>query len=342
MERATADLVHLAYTRNLLAGARARGADVGALLAEVGLPADPGELPPRGLPVPVYIHLARTVVRALDDELMGLLDRPIRLGTFELMAAHASHAGTLRGALERLTTFSNVLDHGLRYEVAARGDAVAFVVHRRRGRPVRNELAIETALVLAHRFIGWLGGVRLPIDLVELDYSRPSHARTYATLFFRAPARFEAQVNRMVLPAPVLDRAVRRTEEQAMRWARRSPLDAFLPMEAVEGLALRAASVAEKALRRTGQAPSMEEVAARLRMAPHQLRRRLKEEGADYRHIRNEVKRDAAIRLLTTTDLSVEQVALRSGFSAASAFVRAFRRWTGLTPRAYRLGPSPD
>ncbi|MEY8842002.1 helix-turn-helix domain-containing protein, partial [Cribrihabitans sp. XS_ASV171] len=68
----------------------------------------------------------------------------------------------------------------------------------------------------------------------------------------------------------------------------------------------------------------------------HTLRRRLKREGVDYSDIRKQVRRDMALRLLTTTGDSVEQVAARTGFSEASAFVRAFRGWTGLTPRAYR------
>ena len=185
-----------------------------------------------------------------------------------------------------------------------------------------------------------LDSVEAGVDrlMLELDYPEPSHVRTYRTLFSRAPLRFDAPQSRLVMPAVALDRTVRRTEEQAMRWARRSPLDAFLPLEAVDGLALRVAAAAEKALRREGQVPGMEELAEQLRLAPHQLRRKLKEEGVDYRQLRNQVKRDAAIRLLTTTDLPVEQVATRAGFSAASAFVRAFRGWTGLTPRAYRLG----
>ena len=78
-------------------------------------------------------------------------------------------------------------------------------------------------------------------------------------------------------------------------------------------------------------------IAATLGIAPHTLRRRLKRDGVDYSDIRKQVRRDMAVRLLTTTDAAVEEIAERTGFSEASAFIRACRSWTGRTPRAYRV-----
>ena len=85
----------------------------------------------------------------------------------------------------------------------------------------------------------------------------------------------------------------------------------------------------------------MSETAVAVGLPPHTLRRRLLAEGADYLHVRSQAKRDVAIHLLTSTNLSVEEVGFRTGFSAANAFIRAFRAWTGVTPRVYREGRAP-
>ena len=65
------------------------------------------------------------------------------------------------------------------------------------------------------------------------------------------------------------------------------------------------------------------------------LRRLLRQEGTSVNQIREEVLRDAAISGLSRGD-SVDDISGRLGFSEPSSFRRAFKRWTGQTPGAYR------
>lgn len=76
-------------------------------------------------------------------------------------------------------------------------------------------------------------------------------------------------------------------------------------------------------------------IAARLHLSPRTLRRHLAEEGVSLRHLVDEARRCQAIELMALHRLSVEQVALRLGYTDAATFIRAFRRWTGTTPAAY-------
>ncbi|MEM1414051.1 MAG: AraC family transcriptional regulator ligand-binding domain-containing protein [Myxococcota bacterium] len=322
--------MHLGYVRNLLAGAEAEGLSGRSLLAAEGVP----ELREGAVTPLLYVQLARRVSVALADEGTGLYARRIPPGTAEVKSRYAVHARNLVEAYARLVQLEGVLDYGLEHRLEVGPDVV---VHRVRATaPVRNELAFETALVLTHRFVGWLGGTRVPINRVELSYPRPAHARTYGLLFQRAALVFDAAECRLEMPREVLERSVKRSEAQAMQYALRAPLDAFLPEQGVDGVALRVASVLERRLRERGAAPEMGAVAAELGWTPRALRRRLAHEGQAFRAIRSLARRDAAIRLLTTTDLSVEDVAFQVGFTSASPFVRAFRSWTGLPPGAYR------
>jgi AraC-like DNA-binding protein len=94
-----------------------------------------------------------------------------------------------------------------------------------------------------------------------------------------------------------------------------------------------------------GDWPSSEQVAARLSVSLQHLRRRLREEGTSFGQIREQILKDAAIASLTRGDEPVSELSARLGFSEPSAFRRAFRRWTGRPPGAYRPGadpPEPD
>ncbi|MDA0954341.1 MAG: AraC family transcriptional regulator, partial [Proteobacteria bacterium] len=92
-------------------------------------------------------------------------------------------------------------------------------------------------------------------------------------------------------------------------------------------------------LRRQINAPQeLNAVADELQIHPQTLRRRLDAEGTSFSEIRGFMRRDFALHLLGKQGLSIEEIAYRTGFSESSAFIRAFKNWTGVTPYTYRKG----
>lgn len=83
---------------------------------------------------------------------------------------------------------------------------------------------------------------------------------------------------------------------------------------------------------------SLDAVARRLDMHPRTLNRRLLETGSSFVAIRDEVRFRVAQELLALTDLPAGDIASALSFSAHSNFVRAFRRWAGVTPTVWRSG----
>ena len=80
----------------------------------------------------------------------------------------------------------------------------------------------------------------------------------------------------------------------------------------------------------------LQEVARGLGMSARTLRRRLAEQGASYRQLTDELRRDVAINYLRETAMTVEDIAYALGFSDAANFRQAFRRWTSATPQQFR------
>ncbi|PXC05881.1 AraC family transcriptional regulator, partial [Pseudomonas aeruginosa] len=85
-----------------------------------------------------------------------------------------------------------------------------------------------------------------------------------------------------------------------------------------------------------GREPDHEEIAARLKLPTWTLRRKLAEEGTQFRSILNDTRRDLAMVYIRETDLAFGEIAYLLGFASAEAFQRAFKRWSGQTPGEFR------
>ncbi len=92
-------------------------------------------------------------------------------------------------------------------------------------------------------------------------------------------------------------------------------------------------------LSQSGQFASLEEMAVRLGLHSRTLRRKIVNEGSTYQKIVDEVKFKLASTYLTRTEMTHESISERLGFSDASSFRRAFKRWTHLSPNDFRKRP---
>ena len=148
------------------------------------------------------------------------------------------------------------------------------------------------------------------------------------------PVAFRRAACELLLPTEVLARPYIRANPEVARTLRSG---ADLELRALHEGDLR--SQIDLVLRSgfdTLATDDPESVARKLGIGVRTMQRRLREEGASFRSIRDAVRLDRARRLLADTSLSVSEVAERLGFADVSAFDNAFKRWTGATPGALR------
>jgi AraC-like DNA-binding protein len=95
-------------------------------------------------------------------------------------------------------------------------------------------------------------------------------------------------------------------------------------------------------VRLTGDRCSADDIADLLTIHRRTLSRRLKDGGTGYRGITNEIRFEIARQLLQHTTVPLGEIAAALGYSEASAFTRAFRRWSGQTPTTWRSHSEMD
>ena len=92
----------------------------------------------------------------------------------------------------------------------------------------------------------------------------------------------------------------------------------------------------EKNIKQGNYQTTLKEAALHFKMSQQVLHRRLQAQKISLKEIKMQTRRDIAINLLFKNNVKVEQISTMVGFSEPSAFIHAFKSWTGSTPLNYR------
>ena len=321
-----------------LKGAELHGYDLQRLLRKSDIDERLFMQPEARVPLEKFIMLTRYTSGTMKDELHGLLQFPHRLGHFRSMALSAIHGGTLGEAIQRCVEFSNLFENSFVYELHKKDQYAQYSITRIEGHKIQNSFAVESILTVMHRFAGWLVNERIIPDQVGFDFSMPPHAKEYQHVFYGAPILYKQDFSSFRFPISYLDRSIVQTEANLNSYIRRAPMDLYLPLNAAGELTLNIRSLVEKSFTLYNQPPSLEEISHTLSLKPQTLRRYLKKEGSSFHQIKGQVRRDIAINYLGGNELSIEEISEQSGYTEPSAFIRAFKMWTGFTPLQFRKG----
>lgn len=327
--------VAIAFVDQALVGARQAGYDVNAALKSCGISPALLQRPLARVHLDSFVALIQNLMHLMDDELLGLRTHPQRVGSFALVARSALHENNLVSALVCYVRSVNLLENGLVMSYEMPEDKIIVSLRRRPGSQVRSLYLIESMLMTFHRFLCWLGSVRIPLLRVELDYAAPHWAAEYRYLFFGAPVQFDREEIRLHLHRDDLKAEVQRDVVALQAYIRRAPRDMFTPL-ASSRASDKARRIILNHFEQKAGMPTAATVAQSLGLSEQTFWRRLRDEGLDFTELRTRVRRDIAIALLSRSTQSIENIAETIGYSESSAFIRAFKQWTGITPLAYR------
>ncbi|MCX5377812.1 AraC family transcriptional regulator [Streptomyces sp. NBC_00091] len=332
------------HVRAVLAGARRGGFDLVPLLQEAQIPPlllgdDRARITPAQ-----FARLFRALYRTTQDEFLGLSAVPSRPGTFAMMCHACLGCRDLGAAVERAAVFYGLFPGGPELALETGGGQARFTVRNdferdEVGAPPSGSwgsFLTECVLAIWHRLSSWLVGRRIPLAHASFAYPPPPHEGEYGTLF-DCPVRFGAERTEAVFDAHWLTAPLVRDDAALDAMLRRAPFDLLSRPEYGTTVAEQVRRTLTRRLRGAPRLPELGEVAAGLAVSPATLRRRLHQEGTSFQQLKDHVRRDAAIAGLAESGEPIAELAARLGFSEDTAFHRAFRRWTGTTPGAYRI-----
>lgn len=327
--------VPIRLVRAAIQNTAAAGLDQAALLVDAGISPRLLEEADARVSVENFARLQTSTMLAMKDEGLGYYRRRIPIGTWVLMCHAVSGSATLREALKRYCRYFSALDIGFHLSMIEDGDTTTVRFERVPPDWDADIFLSERALYKCHRYSCWLVQEALPLTDVALAHPRPPYAHEYRDVFLGAPVSYDQPHTQLSFSTFQLDKPVHH-DEVAEKQFLRSPAFALLAQRYDKtSWTMRVKQLLRKDL---STIPGMKEAADMLHVHPQSLRRRLAEEGMSFKQIVDDLHRDTALHFLGKRGMSVEEVAFRAGFSETSTFIRAFKRWTGVTPYVYRKG----
>ena len=280
-----------------------------------------------------YTALIRTLTRVTRDELWGLCSRPVKVGTFAQACRRLVYCRTLREVLLQGFHAYHLALEDLVPRLRIDGDVAHVLLQARTERDAKLRYVERTFLFFTFGLACWLVGRRIPllqVDFATLDKDLPSDAFR----LFQAPLRYQDGQVGLRFDQRWLDLPVVQTAQSVEEFLRQAPASLVVKYRDQANLTERIRRMLRRHL--DSEMPSLEEVGRSLGVTPQTLRRRLHEEGQGYQAIKDDLRRDAAIEYLARPDLTLIEIANLLGFSEASTFHRAFKKWTGVAPGEYR------
>jgi AraC-like DNA-binding protein len=326
--------VSILVVRGFLEAVAERGVTRDQFLVAAGI--DPGRLEnvDEQLTIAEFDRLHEAALALTGDPALGIhMGERVTAQAYDIIGYLGAHASTLREGIVTLFRYGRLVSD-VTASLEERDDVASMVFEFKA--PVNSPVVRMRAEFTVTGFVRLLrtfcGESAMPLEVL-FPYAAPPYRAEYARVF-GGRERFEQPIT-----AIRFDRAM--LSQEAVH--KNPRLSAILVGEAERVLDRleRSTTHAERvrdllALRGVSELRTMEAVARELGVSVRSLRRRLAEEGVSFPKLLEEAQLASAKRLLENSDRSIYDVAVEMGFSDPSAFHRAFRRWTGMTPSQYR------
>lgn len=324
--------IHLGVAKEIAPTLRDFGVDPDPIIREAGL--DPN-LFDDGANVIPHAALGRLlticVARTTCPHFGLLVGERATILSLGLVGRLMQHSETVGDAMQALVSNLSIQNRGAVPSLTIHNDMTLFAFSVYQSEAESADQISDGSLAVAVNALRALCAAAWNPTEVLLPRAAPRDLEPYRR-HFRAPVRFDQEAAVIVFPTTDLDIRVRGADpmmrevlEERIRQMRSDQGSAF--SDDIRRL-LR--------IRLTTHRCSANDIADLLAMHRRTLSRRLKGTGMGYRAIANEIRYEIARQLLEDTDVPLGQIAAALGYSEASAFTRAFRRWSGQTPTGWR------
>lgn len=311
----------------------AQGLDGPAIAARAGIEHSALADADARVPRPALTRLWRLAVEETGNPAFGLIAaRHTLQTTFHALGYAVLASSTLREAVERIVRYRRLIGDVIQLRLEDDGDAARFLIDVSQGGGAVPDEAVDALIAVTVRQASMLQGDRSfrPLS-ISMQRPAPADASPWEHAL-RAPVHFAQATTYIEFSCSDLDRRLpaanaelaRQNDEVVVR---------YLARHAQSQVLVKARHALLDSL--PGGAPSRSQIARRLGTSPRNLQRLLAAEGTSFVELLADARLSLARSYLDEGRLPVTEIGFVLGFADTSAFSRAFKRWTGMSPSEY-------
>lgn len=328
----------IALIRNSMHYAAAHGIQTRDLCQAIGLDPDLLNQPDSRVSGEISRSLWQELIQRTGDQNIGLhIGESFNLAALGIVGYVLFNCHTFGQVLEKLSRYMSLFSQGVSMQIQPlHGYAQCdweIANHLNNYLTEEPRQPIEATMSATLTVAKTLTGRSLQPLAVWFQHPRPADPSEHQRLFGTA-IQFEQPANRLVLEAACLDWSVVSANASLLSTFEHHAEAMLATLNQTDGYTYRVIREITHLLQ--GEVPPIEIIAHRLTISVRNLQRSLQAEGTSYQQLLEDSRKQLALRYLKQPDTSIHDVAFLLGFSEPSAFHRAFKRWTGQTPREYR------
>lgn len=330
--------VPVAYPRLLLEIVTSMGIARESLLEGTGIPAAVFDQPEHRLTPAQFLHLVMNAFYLTKTPSLGYeLGMRTPVTSHGFLGYGVMSCSTLREAIELAVKYVRIRTVLMNFKLRIEGEHAIVEAYANYPVGPLHQFVFESLLLSLARAGSFITGNSLQDGEIHFDFPEPAY---YAPLRDRLPIlRFGQSGNRLVFPRAFLDQPLVMADPVAAQLAvAQCEREMSLMESGGQDLPGRLRLLLEGS---GGHYPDLETAAEKLFLSSRTLKRHLHQHGTSFQQELDRIRKRDAMRLLSNSGLTVEQVALRLGYTDPANFTRAFRKWSGQTPRQYRESAKP-
>jgi AraC-like DNA-binding protein len=277
--------------------------------------------------------LASSVWRLLDDESTGGAQKKLKNGFFKMLCHACSDCKTLKSVLYRTCQFFSIFSEEFHFSLDVKGEEAIFVMNHDVLPESNNEYFIFSLSIVLLRWFAWLIAEKIKMERVEFAFEQFALLDDFENVY-SCDVLFKQKDNKFIFSNDYLNKSVSVNKEKLSALLVNSPhcfLSHYRPNNSI-------AEAVRKYLngRKDFTNVNVIEIAEQLNFSSATLTRKLKAENTSFMEIKDRIRKQTALSLLRTSEISVAEISYLVDFSEASAFTRAFKKWMGMSPAEYR------
>ena len=321
----------MSLVHEALRHATSQGLNIDFILQRAGIQPELLDSAKARVSIQHYGNLWIELANQMNDEFFGMDSRPLRRGSFQFLTKCVLHNETLEQAIREALQFFNLLLDDLKGELRIEGKIAKIVIIDQNH--VKPMFAYACYWMLLHSLMCWLSGQRITLDFMQSKTPMPIAHQDYQTRFC-PDIQYTATENVLAFQSDFLTIAIKQDLASRYQFLQGTPDNLLVRFKNPWALSQQ---IRKQLLSLSPNAwLDLSELAQRLHISEATLQRRLKAEGVSYQQLKNNIRRDRAIELLMTSNMSLHHISDLLNFHDPSAFHRAFKKWTGLNPGHYR------